>query len=393
MKRLLLLLPLLTLACAQSPKKEYVWTSFSEKGFIKNTLSVNNEAEGFYGNKGDDELVIKKEIQAGQNADGVKKIILMGDTGCRMKEGKWGQSYQNCKDGKDWIYKSVADKIAAEKPDMILHVGDYHYREHCSEGKVCRQYTDVVGYGWRVWEADFFAPSVNAFAAAPWIFVRGNHEDCNRAFEGFKLLSEQNWPENCVKAEKTEYLQVGNLLIVQMDTASVNEKPDTPADLAFWEQQFKDIEARLETSKAKKVWIVTHKPFIGLVENDKGQLQTTNTNLQKAFAKTKLASRVEFLIGGHIHNTQFIRAQGFPKQLVVGNSGTALDENKALANREAILKNKIDGVQYNDFFTDTKTGHSFGYAIMTKMDKDNWQIQFKDTNGEVTFTSLDVAIP
>ena len=35
------------------------------------------------------------------------------------------------------------------------------------------------------WEADFFAPAKALLAAAPWIVVRGNHESCNRAGQGW----------------------------------------------------------------------------------------------------------------------------------------------------------------------------------------------------------------
>ncbi|WP_413287521.1 metallophosphoesterase family protein [Bdellovibrio sp. HCB337] len=393
MRKIMLLFPLLTLACAQGPKKQYNWISLSEKGFTKNSLTINKETKEFQSDKGFENLDLKKQIQADKNADTIKKIVLIGDTGCRLKESKYGDSYQNCKDPKDWAYASVMQKISMENPDLIIHVGDYHYREHCSEGKPCRKYTDMIGYGWRSWEADFFEPSQEGFKVAPWIFVRGNHEDCKRAFEGYKLLSEQTWTEPCVKAEKTEYITLGNLLIVQLDTASLNDKPESPETMVFWEQQFKDIEEKLKTNPAKQVWLVTHKPVTGLVDDGSGKLQTTNNNLQKAFAKTGLGKKVEFMIGGHVHTTQFARAEGFPKQLVVGNAGSALDDAKAMQNRDAILKTKIDDLKFTDFFTDTKSEHSFGYAVMTKMDDLSWQLEFKDLEGKTTFTSLDSKLP
>ena len=41
------------------------------------------------------------------------------------------------------------------------------------------------GYGWDAWNADFFAPARDLLAAAPWVFVRGNHESCARAGQGW----------------------------------------------------------------------------------------------------------------------------------------------------------------------------------------------------------------
>ncbi len=388
MRKIMLLLPFLVLACAQTPKKEYKWVSLSENGFTSNSITVLKENKDFQSDKGFENLKTIKQALRGKKTADIKKIILVGDTGCRLKESSFGDSYQNCKHPHEWVYASVIEKISTEKPDLIIHVGDYHYREQCSEGKICRQYTDTVGYGWRSWEADFFAPSQKGFQSAPWIFVRGNHEDCKRAFEGYKLLTEQQWKNNCIPAEKTEYIQVGDLLIVQLDSSSVSDKPETPENEAFWEQQFKDIEKSIQFTNAKQVWLVTHKPLIGLVENSKGELQTINMNLQKAFAKTGLNKKIKLMIAGHIHNTQLINTKNFPKQLVVGNSGTSLDDPSELQNRNKILKKKINGLKITDFFSDTKSGHSFGYAIMTKSsDGINWELTFKDLNGNITYST------
>lgn len=390
MRKIMLLFLFFVLACAhEGPKKEYQWTSLSEKGFTSNNLKVLKEDKSFHSDKGFENLVPTKTPQLDKKTDGIQKIILIGDTDCRLKESKYGDSYQNCKDTKDWQYAAVMEKIAAEKPDLIIHVEDYHYREECSEGKVCRQYTDTIGYGWRSWEADFFAPSQKGFAAAPWIFVRGNHEDCKRAFEGYKLITEQSWSSACIPNEKTEYIQIGNLLLVNLDTASVSDRPESPENEAFWEQQFKDIEKNIAGSTAKQIWLITHKPIVGLVNNGKGELSPLNINLQKAFAKTNLKSKFEYLIAGHIHNTQILKADSFPKQLVVGNSGSALDDSEPLMNPEKILKSNIGGLKITQFFSDTKSGHSFGYALMTKSADDmNWQLSFKDLDGNVTHTEL-----
>ncbi len=395
MKIIMLLIPLVLLACAHEtppPPKEYHWTSLSEKGFTAHTVKVLKETKAFQSDKGFENLEIHKTPIADKSAADFKKIVLMGDTGCRLKESKYGDSYQNCKDGTEWAYAAVMEKIAAEKPDLIVHVGDYHYRESCSEGKVCRHYTDTIGYGWRSWEEDFFIPSQAGFAAAPWTFLRGNHEDCNRAWEGYKLLTEQTWKDACAPYEKTEYIQIGDLLLVNYDTASINDRAETPDNEERWAQQFKDIEKVVDERKPKQTWLVTHKPVTGLVEDGKGGLVTTNINLQKAFAKSGLKSKVEFMIAGHVHNTQLLQAEGFPRQLVVGNSGTALDNGEELMNRDKILKNKIAGLTIKDFFSDTKSGHSFGYATMTKRpDGKGWDLSFKDLDGKTTFTSAKTA--
>jgi hypothetical protein len=56
------------------------------------------------------------------------------------------------------------------------------------------------GYGWEAWNADFFEPSEPQLAVAPWIMVRGNHETCDRAGDGwFRFLDHAKPPSACEK--------------------------------------------------------------------------------------------------------------------------------------------------------------------------------------------------
>ena len=107
---------------------------------------------------------------------------MFGDTGCRQKTR---QKTQDCSTG--WFYKTLAQHAADVKPDLVIHVGDYLYRELPPCSAVPKPCTS--GYGWDGWNADFFTPSQALFAVAPWIMVRGNHEICERAGDGwFRFL-------------------------------------------------------------------------------------------------------------------------------------------------------------------------------------------------------------
>jgi hypothetical protein len=79
----------------------------------------------------------------------------------------------------------VATAAASLRPDLVIHVGDYHYRETaCPSGnRGCAG--SPWGYGWDAWDADLFTPAQALLAAAPWIVVRGNHESCFRAGQGW----------------------------------------------------------------------------------------------------------------------------------------------------------------------------------------------------------------
>jgi hypothetical protein len=116
------------------------------------------------------------------------KIVVIGDTGCRLQTGN---GWQSCNDpnpnGTDTPYPfaAIAALAAAQNPDLVLHVGDYAYRDSECPGGSFNCGGSPWGYGWDTWEADLFAPGAPLLAAAPWIMTRGNHEQCNRAGQGW----------------------------------------------------------------------------------------------------------------------------------------------------------------------------------------------------------------
>src|SRR6516165_4212442 len=69
---------------------------------------------------------------------------------------------------------------AGFEPDLVLHVGDYQYRENKCPVDIAGCVDAGWGYGWDTWDADLFTPGAALLAAAPWIMVRGNHEECAR---------------------------------------------------------------------------------------------------------------------------------------------------------------------------------------------------------------------
>jgi Calcineurin-like phosphoesterase len=109
-----------------------------------------------------------------------QRVVVVGDTGCRLT---FYQS-QACKDREKWPFARVAGLAASKKPDLVIHVGDYHYREKpCHRGKGCEG--AAWGDRWEAWWEDFFWPAGPLLNETPWVFVRGNHEDCERAGAGW----------------------------------------------------------------------------------------------------------------------------------------------------------------------------------------------------------------
>src|ERR1700749_4682749 len=113
-----------------------------------------------------------------------QRILVIGDTGCRLK----GSLVQPCNETQQWPFAAIAQKAADLKPDLVIHVGDYLYRENACPADQAGCQGTPFGDNWPTWAADFFTPAQPLLAAAPWVFVRGNHEDCQRAGPGWTRL-------------------------------------------------------------------------------------------------------------------------------------------------------------------------------------------------------------
>jgi hypothetical protein len=54
-----------------------------------------------------------------------QRILVFGDTGCRLKTG---DPTQDCNDINVWPFPKIAAVAASARPDLVIHVGVYHYR-------------------------------------------------------------------------------------------------------------------------------------------------------------------------------------------------------------------------------------------------------------------------
>ena len=54
-----------------------------------------------------------------------QRILVFGDTGCRLDRN----AQQDCNDPAAWPFPKIAAAAAIARPDLVIHVGDYHYRE------------------------------------------------------------------------------------------------------------------------------------------------------------------------------------------------------------------------------------------------------------------------
>lgn len=309
------------------------------------------------------------------------KIAILGDTGCRLIENQFGAKYQDCPNPKEWPYAKAVATITKETYDFAIHTGDYHYREKCTDAVLCPQLTKSLGYGWPAWWDDFYGPSQALFEKSPLLFVRGNHEDCNRAYSGWGPLSSSNkkFQDRCHEIEPYQWIEMGDLVLINFDdSAFIDREELKTGDREKWVQQLKQLEMRLAELKNKKeIWFIAHKPVVGFMP-DKSTAEPIEIkkNLYSVMKEVGLLSRIDFLLAGHLHSQQLMNSADLPLQIVVGATGTALEPFG-----RKIMNEKLT--------TTTENKYSFSYAVFERTGFKRWHWQFKDLDG---VTQLDCKV-
>src|ERR1019366_2324293 len=185
------------------------------------------------------------------------RVIAIGDTGCRIK----GDELQACNDPQQWPFAQVASQAAQERPDLIIHVGDYLYRETpCPADKQAMCGGTPAGDNWDAWNADFFTPAAKLLAAAPWAFSRGNHEDCNRSWRGwFYYLDPRPWNGTCERHSPPYVIKLGTFQLVMLDSASVSANRLNEEQASLYAKQLASLHI-----PATGAWLADHHPFWGV---------------------------------------------------------------------------------------------------------------------------------
>nr|QHB15550.1 SP49.7 [Bemisia tabaci] len=282
----------------------------------------------------------------------IRKIAIIGDTGCRIK----GDEQQACNSAEGWPLRKNLEAIALHKPELIVHVGDYLYRQtKCLETTSCG---NLFGYNPETWYADWFDPARDISLRAPFIFIRGNHEACGRGHEGwFRYLDPFPFaPENCKPLDFSWAFDVGPVKFFIFDTSSPEE---------IFERQRK-INAFNKFNSLicdKPTWFLTHRPLWCTTTREpevvalKSQGNLTDIEeFQDEFPKN-----VSAILSGHFHIAQILLMDDFPDQIIVGNGGALLyaqDQKPIYKNVDFHYPN---GKNYSAH--DIRNFFGFGFAI------------------------------
>jgi hypothetical protein len=293
------------------------------------------------------------------------RIVAFGDTGCRIK----GSDIQDCNDPQaEWPFQLIASQAAQEKPQLMIHVGDYLYRESTCPPKNANFCGGTpAGDNWDAWNADFFEPAAKLLSAVPWAFARGNHEDCNRSWRGwFYYLDPRPWTGFCQAYSAPYMIKLGTFELVVLDSSDVSE-------LSSAEEPIAQYAAALSSFHPENAWLVDHHPFWGFASAPGGFAVPISVPLEEAWNRAN-PQGYTLILSGHIHIFEFVNLdQGRPDQLVLGDGGTELSEP---------LKAVIKGVGLRGVTTTGgESQPQFGYTFFTKKN-DGWDFVLKSPAGK-----------
>lgn len=328
----------------------------------------------------------------------LNRIVVIGDTGCRLNKDE----QQDCNDPQAYPFARIAALAAAWQPDLVVHTGDYHYRENaCPPGRNgCAG--SPWGYGWDTWNADFFAPGRALLRAAPWVMARGNHESCARGGQGYwrfldprPLLPGRDCndaADDALGDHSDPYaLGVGDgAQLIVLDTSNTTYKGFAATDprMARFADTYRKMAAL--THKAPYSIVVEHHPILGFGatrdKHGKVVLFKGDKGLQDAFGALDpalLPTGVKALLSGHVHLWQQVSfASGHPTQFISGFSGTSADMVPLPATLPEALMPAPGAIVKH--FSSWVGG--FGFMTMERTGAEQWTVKVWDTSGAVRNT-------
>jgi predicted phosphodiesterase len=211
---------------------------------------------------------------------------------------------------------------------LVIHVGDLRYRGEDN---------------WKSWEEDFFKPAEKLLKAAPWIVVRGNHDNChNGKGKGWLFFFEPSFAggTKCEDSKASNALKPyaidpsDDLRFVVLNSANARYKCNT------WLQKFKNFENDLsqlfpqktDEKHGKQFWLLTHYPIWRTAEADDTSCRSDNDDIHStdryrwSIVDTLDNRLVHAVLSGDTHHFEFI-GEGNPVRLhvVAGNGGTYLE--------------------------------------------------------------------
>jgi hypothetical protein len=250
-----------------------------------------------------------------------KTVAVIGDTGCRVT------SFfdQGCGDAAKWPFTQIADQVARMQPALILHLGDYYYREAPCKGSsgACAR----APYGDRPesWRAEFFGPARNLLAKAPWVLARGNHEDCLRGGYGWTYYFGDSG-KACELVYEASVVRLAGLTLVNVDSAHADDKYAVGPVNENWQSLAATVASKVAGTTGPIV-LMTHVAPYAVCVTACDKVGVADIGGVRAIGEALRATgRRTILLAGHLHTFETLDASGGLSQVIVGNGGANLDQ-------------------------------------------------------------------
>jgi hypothetical protein len=338
-------------------------------------------------------------------------VLVIGDTGCRTVH--YG-SNQACRDSTQWPFATVATSAAAaiggDGRSVIIDLGDFHYREKpCSDSDPgCGG--SPFGDNWATWEAEFFKPASPLLLQAPWVILRGNHENCARAGVGWTFFFAPPFQYEKIDAARVcqddldpyrltlrDAAAGSRLVLIVLDTADAEDTyglADSPNGKKGRCSYYRDKLKPLITGNAQ-FWLALHQPLWFLGEEEESDEEGSAALPRDDCGKTAInairavltrsreaAGHVHLVLSGDTHLFELFEpvARNLPFQLVAGNGGTRLislskknpsETTKVLSSfRSFGVEGSVLAISRHGFITLQRAGL-------------RWDIELHDIHGEI----------
>ena len=285
------------------------------------------------------------------------KVAVLGDTGCRVSS----TIQQDCKSEDGWVLGKVLRGVASHNADIVIHVGDYLYREvSCGDESKCD--VDVFGDNAKTWAADWLALMQLISEKHVFVFARGNHEDCKRSYRGwFRYLDAYSISEKGAACENVlpswvldfAKWNMGNVAIYVYDSSAINDAymGCRKCTRKFKSRFLKVVDGSKDNVRTRI--LVTHRPLWSHLDKIGGSAHR-GSMLQVDMLGKVLAQNFDGIISGHVHlgemlyayvangkNTKNFSASGEvePKlfQIISGNGGALLEKEILSSGNEIFL--------------------------------------------------------
>ena len=352
-----------------------------------------------------------------------RTILVTADTGCRMAGAPAanGGNQQDCSSPTAFPWAFLASWEATFKPDLIVHVGDWFYRDTNCDNTFpgCLDTTspnyETWGDTFDSWNADVLFPAGPLLAAAPWVMTRGNHESCGRGARGWYALldpypynyasvscapSSPATPANGVANHTPDFepsyvVPAGGVNFLVHDSSLAN---DSAVATALAQNYDLDLTNLLHAVGPDSINVfTTHKPSFGLTYGAQGTPSVPDdtagdyteqavvaggTYAASAFAQG-VPANIGLFLSGHIHQFEYVNFADtvhYAPQMIVGQGGTLLDPDlntglvpangtqdpAAYAQTDApFAVNQITGGVVTALAARTYGHDEFGFALLT----------------------------